>query len=91
MRPACEVLPADLAGILPARRPGQRGPQQSKPLKQRVQIRVDPRIVDAFKATGPRWQTRMNDVLSVVVEMDAIDDPEVLSAALKNAKRGRRA
>lgn len=28
-----------------------------------VTIRLDAEIVDAFKATGPGWQTRMNDAL----------------------------
>lgn len=31
--------------------------------KTPVTMRLDPDIVDAMKATGPGWQTRVNDVL----------------------------
>ena len=43
-------------------RPGQRGPGR-KPSKVAVTLRVDPDTLQAFKATGEGWQTRMNDVL----------------------------
>jgi uncharacterized protein (DUF4415 family) len=62
MRPAAEVLPADLLGLLPKRRPGQRGPAK-KPAKRIVTLRVAPSVLDAYRATGPGWQTRMADVL----------------------------
>ena len=39
-----------------------RGPQKA-PTKQLVSLRLDPETVEAFKATGPGWQTRMNDAL----------------------------
>lgn len=28
-----------------------------------LNMRVDPEVLDAFKATGPGWQTRINEVL----------------------------
>lgn len=31
--------------------------------KQPVKLRLDADVVDAFKAGGPGWQTRMNDAL----------------------------
>jgi uncharacterized protein (DUF4415 family) len=31
--------------------------------KQQITIRLDAEIVDAFKATGKGWQSRMNSVL----------------------------
>lgn len=34
-----------------------------KPVKVRITTRVDADVLDAFKATGPGWQTLMNDVL----------------------------
>lgn len=34
-----------------------------KPSKQQVAIRLDPDIIEAFKAGGPGWQTRMNAAL----------------------------
>jgi|TARA_R110000851_G_scaffold73980_2_gene163349 uncharacterized protein (DUF4415 family) len=41
---------------------GQRGPQKA-PRKLQTAIRFDADIVQAFKAQGPGWQTRMNDAL----------------------------
>lgn len=37
-------------------------PRSANP-KVPVSIRLDPEIVSKFKATGPGWQSRMNDVL----------------------------
>ncbi len=31
--------------------------------KQPVSLRLDPDVVEFFRSTGPRWQTRMNGVL----------------------------
>ena len=31
--------------------------------KQAVTVRYSPDVLDAFKATGPGWQSRMNDAL----------------------------
>ena len=42
---------------------GQRGPQKSKPVKQRVSLRLDPDIVAHFKKRGPGWQSRLNATL----------------------------
>ncbi len=41
---------------------GQRGPQKS-PTKSRVGLRLDQKVVEHFRATGPGWQSRINDVL----------------------------
>ncbi|HET8598275.1 MAG TPA: BrnA antitoxin family protein [Castellaniella sp.] len=41
---------------------GQRGPQKA-PRKIQTAVRYDADILDAFKAGGPGWQTRMNDAL----------------------------
>ena len=61
-RPAAEVLPPELAAILPKRKPGQRGPQRS-PVKKRISLRLDEDILARYKATGPGWQTRINEDL----------------------------
>jgi uncharacterized protein (DUF4415 family) len=37
-------------------------PRVDKP-KKSVHLRLDQDVVDKFKATGPGWQTRINDVL----------------------------
>ena len=41
---------------------GQRGPQKA-PVKDRVGLRLDHEVVEHFRATGPGWQSRINDVL----------------------------
>lgn len=60
-RPAREVLPPALYAAL-TRRPGQRGPGK-RPRKVPVTLRLDADVVEAFKADGEGWQTRMNDAL----------------------------
>lgn len=65
-RPASRVLPEilgeDLAGQMLKRRPGRRGPQRA-PVKRQVTLRLDPEVLDFFKATGTGWQTRINEAL----------------------------
>lgn len=44
------------------RKRGQRGAQKA-PVKQLVSLRLSPDVVAAFRATGPGWQTRMDEAL----------------------------
>ncbi len=44
------------------RRPGQRGPQKA-PTKKLVSLRLSPEVLEHFKATGPGWQTKIDEVL----------------------------
>jgi uncharacterized protein (DUF4415 family) len=62
MRPAVEVLPPELLAVLPKRKPGQRGPQRT-PVKKKISLRVDAEVLAYYKATGPGWQTRVNEAL----------------------------
>ncbi len=39
-----------------------RGPNR-RPNKEQVAIRYSPEVLAAFRATGPGWQTRMNEAL----------------------------
>lgn len=41
---------------------GQRGPQKA-PVKDRIGLRLDHEVVEHFRATGPGWQSRINDIL----------------------------
>ena len=66
-RPASEVLRPDLCARLVARQPGQRGPQKA-PTKVPVTLRLDRDVVEAFKADGAGWQTRINAALKKVVQ-----------------------
>ena len=55
-KPFAEVFP-DLAKTI-----GRRGPQKS-PTKVALSIRLSRDVIDAFKAEGPGWQSRMDDAL----------------------------
>jgi len=58
-RPASKVLPAQLQQKIGMRR---RGPQKT-PTKERITIRLSPSVVERFRATGPGWQSRVDDAL----------------------------
>ena len=57
MKPASELTPNIVARA--ARRRGRR----RAPTKERITIRLDADIAAHFRATGPGWQTRLNDIL----------------------------
>lgn len=50
-----------LAQFVPGRRPRGRPPLAET--KIATNVRLDPDVLQAFKATGPGWQTRINEVL----------------------------
>ncbi len=56
-RPAHEVLPPELRKLL-----GVRGPQK-RPTKISTTLRLSPEVMEAFRATGPGWQTRIDAAL----------------------------
>jgi len=58
-RPATEALPASLQQKLGIR---GRGPQKS-PTKERITIRLSPEVVESFRASGPGWQSRIDEAL----------------------------
>jgi uncharacterized protein (DUF4415 family) len=60
MRPMSDVDPELLDRIRRYR--GQRGPQKD-PTKVLVSLRLDRDLVDHLRATGPGWQTRVNDLV----------------------------
>ena len=60
MRPAAEVLPPDFY-VMVTKRP--RGRPKADRTKVPVTLRLDREVVEAFRAKGPGWQTRMNAVL----------------------------
>lgn len=62
MKPAHEVLPADLLAILPKRKVGQRGPQKN-PTKISITLRYSLEVINYFKSTGRGWQVRMDEAL----------------------------
>jgi uncharacterized protein (DUF4415 family) len=45
---------------------GQRGPQKA-PTKRLVSLRLSPEVLEHFKATGPGWQTRIDQTLKSAI------------------------
>jgi uncharacterized protein (DUF4415 family) len=62
-RPAAEVLPKLLGPEVAAEILKPRGRPKSATTKARVNIRLDAEVLEAFKATGRGWQTRINGAL----------------------------
>lgn len=56
-RPIQEVFPYALLHKL-----GVRGPQKT-PTKDRINIRLSHDVVEHFRASGPGWQTRIDEAL----------------------------
>jgi uncharacterized protein (DUF4415 family) len=68
LRPGSDALPPKLfAALTAARKPGQRGPQKS-PTKKMITLRVDPEVLEGYRASGEGWQSRMNEVLRAGLE-----------------------
>ena len=42
-------------------------PPQGERAKRQVTLRLDPDIVERFRATGPGWQSRINEALRKAV------------------------
>jgi uncharacterized protein (DUF4415 family) len=61
MKPAHERF-TELAADSARRKRGQRGPQK-KPRKVLISLRLESSTVEAYKASGPGYQTRMAAVL----------------------------
>lgn len=55
--PEDALPPGFLAAVRARRGPGR------KPSKLSVTLRLDPDVVEAFKADGPGWQSRVNSAL----------------------------
>ncbi len=62
-RPAEEVLPELFGTEAAAKMVKPRGRPKSANPKTPLKLRIDPDVVDAYKAQGEGWQTRMNDAL----------------------------
>ncbi len=56
MRPASAADAADIKRRL-------RGRPRAQAPKHLVSLRLDPDVVERFRATGPGWQSRINEVL----------------------------
>ncbi|MCS0503607.1 BrnA antitoxin family protein [Ancylobacter sp. GSK1Z-4-2] len=57
MRPSAEVAPDFVAAVKRARG------RQKAPTKEAVKLRLSPDVLAHFRATGPGWQTRIDETL----------------------------
>ena len=60
--PADQILPAEFMGAFRRARGRPTGSTKAEP-KQQVTLRLDKAVLDKFRATGPGWQTRINEAL----------------------------
>ncbi|NGP18063.1 BrnA antitoxin family protein [Devosia aurantiaca] len=61
-KPAHDVLPEEVLKSFPKTRGVQRLPK-----KIPVSIRLSPEVIERFKAQGPGWQTRIDEILKKAV------------------------
>jgi uncharacterized protein (DUF4415 family) len=67
-KPFAEVFPEMAASLARAR--GERGPQKA-PTKVAISIRLSQDVLDAFKAGGPGWQSRIDEALRAAIKRSA--------------------
>lgn len=60
---AAKSLKADMPEVAEAMKRGRGRPKVENP-KARVSLRLDPKVVAAYKATGEGWQSRINEILA---------------------------
>jgi uncharacterized protein (DUF4415 family) len=57
--------------------------------KRAISLRLDPDVIDWFRSTGPRYQSRMNAVLRAFVEYRRRGPTPVARKVSSNRSRGR--
>ena len=67
-KPMAEALPELHAALMAEIAKRKAGRPKAAITKQTIAIRLDPDVLEAFKATGPGWQTRMNEALREWIE-----------------------
>ena len=86
-KPFAEVFP-DLAAQEIQRR--GRGPQKT-PTKRAISLRLDPDVLDAYRATGKGWQARMNATLAAHAPRRSTRSRTPRRSAKRTVRRRRRA
>jgi uncharacterized protein (DUF4415 family) len=66
-RPASEVFGKEAAQAL-VRKPGRPVGSTKPDAKKSLTLRLDPDVIDGWRASGPGWQRRMNDALRAALE-----------------------
>ena len=67
-KPMAEALPELHAALMAEIAKRKAGRPKAAVTKQTIAIRLDPDVLEAFKATGPGWQTRLNQALREWIE-----------------------
>lgn len=62
-RPATEVLPPEVLAAFGKGRRGRPVGSVKADAKKSITLRLDPDVVERWRASGPGWQRRMNDAL----------------------------
>lgn len=57
--------------------------------KRSISLRLDPDVIDWFRSTGPRYQSRMNAVLRAFVEHRRRDAATTVKRPASERSRGR--
>jgi uncharacterized protein (DUF4415 family) len=61
-RPAGDILPAEFMSAYRKTRGRPKGTTMPD-AKQQITLRLDRDVIERFRATGPGWQSRINDAL----------------------------
>lgn len=85
-KPASEVLGKEAAAGL-VRKRGRPAGSKNATSKEQIALRVDADIVAAFKATGPGWQTRMNEALGEAVKFAVVDTGDQFAVVERRKRR----
>lgn len=60
---AAKSLQVEMPDVAEAMKRVRGRPKLAHP-KQRVSLRLDPKVIAAYKATGEGWQSRINEILA---------------------------
>jgi hypothetical protein len=60
--------------------------------KRQITLRLDAAILDYYRATGPRWQSRLNADLAAVIKERQLTEPmrKPVPANVRKAQQRRR-
>ena len=67
-RPLAEVMSPEFVKMVTEHQAQRKRGKQKKPTKQPVTLRLSPEVLEAFRATGQGWQTRIDEVLREYVQ-----------------------
>ena len=62
-RPAAEVLPPEALAAFGKGKGGRPVGSIKSDAKRSISLRLDPDVLEGWRATGPGWQSRMNEAL----------------------------